>query len=106
MQTIKQGTLTLTCKSEHVADLRIKLEKADKAAKRKPSIPRNPSRSFPKNIRHLYSTAKYVQAYLSINNLNYRYNNDDIFTGYTLNTAPTTQPEGEECIYSEEVEAS
>lgn len=101
MITFTHNGTTFTCKPEHLADLRIKLEKAEKVANRKPTTPRNPPRKFPNESCNLSSTSEYVKAYLHINNLNYRFDNDDPATGYTLNTASTTWPEGDECTYEE-----
>ena len=97
MMTIKIGTTVFNCKPESLHKIKTHCEKVDKAAmKWKESVPKKASRVFPRDSRHLYSTAEYVKAYLALNSLRYRYDGDDIHNGYTLNLQPTTWPMGED----------
>ena len=94
------GNTRFNLNPESLVKVRTHCEKKPKA-----SNPKAVKRVFPKDDTSLKCTDNYVRNYLLINNLNYRYERDTIKTGYVLNTAPTTWPEGEECIYSEEVTA-
>ena len=84
----------LRCKPENLAAYQLKLSKPPKGGTRQSKE----KRYFPVGADALANTCAYVRAYLRSNNLVYA----GAEHGYILNHAPTTWPEGPDCIMTME----
>lgn len=90
------GQTDLFCKPENLVKYQTKLIKPPKGGTRKSAE----KRTFPSHSQALESTAAYVKSYLQSNSLPFVGG----LEGYILNTAPTTWPDGPDCIATIEEE--
>jgi hypothetical protein len=89
--------VSITCKPENLIKYQTKLAKPSKGGTSKSAE----KRVFPKSADSLRSTDAYVREYLRLNSIGYC----DVAVAHEhwiLNTAPTTWPEGPDCIVTEE----
>jgi hypothetical protein len=100
MITTTVNGVTLTCKPENLAKFQTKLNKPPKGGTRISAE----KRIFPKLPSDIVSTAEYVKAYLRLNTTAGLPRPEHAFEHYMLNSAPTTWPDGVDCIYEEVTE--
>ena len=93
MLNVTIGKTSLRCKLENIASYQLKISKPPKGGTRQSKE----KRYFPVGADALANTRAYVRTYLMSNRL--------VFAGaehdYILNHAPTTWPEGPDCIVEE-----
>ena len=97
MLNVTIGKTNLRCKPENLAAYSLKISKPPKGGVRQSKE----KRYFPKSADALESTFEYVREYVRLNSLAGMGDPATVDQGWILNHAPTTWPEGPDCIIEE-----